>query len=207
LFSDECSDWSIADNLDDDGAVNKIGQSIFNEFGGSKNEFFLDFTEGDNRRAFPGLVLMDETGSGREKIVTYRNLKTGLSKAQQFAKSLKSSECANQGLAVYLVALDVKKDSSSSKKGWAIAAGIGGGAMTWMGLSAGATYAFLAGGVSALGSATAIAAPGTMAAMALGPVGWIIAGVAVATATAVALYPSEIEDLQQVMVIDGPYNL
>jgi hypothetical protein len=124
LFSDECSDWTIADNLDDDGAVNKIGQSVFNEFGGSKNEFFLDFTEGDNRRAFPGLVLMDETGSTKEKIVTYRNINTGISKAKQFAQSLKSSECSNQGLAVYLVALDVKKDTSSEKKGWMIAAGI-----------------------------------------------------------------------------------
>lgn len=207
LFSDECSDWSIADNLDDDGAVNKIGQSVFNEFGGSKNEFFLDFTEGDNRRAFPGLVLMDETGSTKEKIVTYRNINTGISKAKQFAQSLKSSECSNQGLSVYLVALDVKKDTSSEKKGWMIAAGIGGGAMAWMGLSAGVTYTFLAGGVSALGGALGAAAPGTMAAMALGPVGWIIAGVGVATATAIALYPSEIEDLQQVMVIDGPYNL
>lgn len=207
LFSDECSDWTIADNLDDDGAVNKVGQSVFNEFGGSKNEFFLDFTEGDNRRAFPGLVLMDETGSTKEKIVSYRNLSTGLQKAQGFATSLKSSECANQGLAVYLVALDVKQDTSSEKKGWAIAAGIGGGALAWVGLSAAAVAAPVAATAwipAVVGDALLATAAG---ASTVPVVGWIVAGVAVAAATAIALYPSKIENLQQVMVLDGPYNL
>lgn len=205
LFSDECSDWTIADNLDDDVAVNKIGQSVFNEFGGSKNEFFLDFTEGDNRRAFPGLVLMDKTGSTKEQIVTYRNLKTGLAKTQQFAQSLKTSECANQGLAVYLVALDVKKDTSAEKNGWMIAAGIGGGAMAWVGTSAAlVSYGVSLSGLGILGKALTATAAG---AGSIPVTGWIIAGVAIAASTAIALYPSEIENLQQVMVIDGPYNL
>jgi len=201
LFSDECSDWTIWDNLDDDVAVNKIGQSVFNEFGGSKNEFFLDFTEGDNRRAFPGLVLMDETWSTKEKIVTYRNMQLGLEKAQQFASALKNSECSNQGLAVYLVALDVKKDTSSEKKGWMIGASIGGGAMAYLGVSS----ALLA--TTSLGATSSVVFWSGVAANMVHPVGWIVAGIAVAASTAIALYPSQIENLQQVMVLDGPHNL
>ncbi|MBR5903986.1 MAG: hypothetical protein IKZ49_00440 [Alphaproteobacteria bacterium] len=201
LFSDECSDHTIWENLDDDAAVNKIGQSVFNEFGGSKNEFFLDFAEGDNRRAFPGLVLMDKTYSTKETIVSYHNIRTGMEKMEQFASALKSSECANQGLTVYLVALDVKKDTSSEKRGWMIGAGVGGGAMAYLGTSS----ALLA--TTSLGATSSVVFWSGVAANMVHPVGWIVAGVAVATATAIALYPSKIENLQQVMVIDGPFNL
>lgn len=181
IFSDECSDWTIFENLDDDGAVNIAGQAVFNEFGGSKNEFFLDFTEGDDRRVFPGLVLMDETGSRTEKIVSYRNVKTGMQKMRQFAEKLKGSACSNQGLAVYLVALDVQHDSTSKLPGhWSIGLLSTGGA-------AGATAIFL----------TATAAT----------VGWIASGVLLAAGAVVALIPSPIEKIDQVMILDGPYNL
>jgi len=207
FFSDKCSDHTIWDNLDDDAAVNIAGQAVFNEYGGSKNEFFLDFAEGDNRRAFPGLVLMDKTWSTKETIVTYRNINTGLEKTRLFASKLKNSACSNQDLAVYSVILDVKRDTSSEKKGWAIAAGIGGGTMAWIGLSAGAVALPLAATASLpviIGNAMLSTAA---AATSVPGWGWIVAGVAIAGATAISLYPSEIEKIDQVMILDGPYNL
>ncbi|MBO7042875.1 MAG: hypothetical protein J6W08_03335 [Alphaproteobacteria bacterium] len=188
FFSDACSDWTIWDNLDDDGAVNVAGQAVFNEFGGSKNEFFLDFAEGDNRRAFPGLVLMDETGSTKEHIVTYLNPSVAMKKTQQFAEKLKGSTCSNQGLAVYLVALNVKKDTTSgAKDGWAIGLASGG--------AAGAATAGVALWVTA-GAATTV------------PIaGWIVAGVLATAATVVTLVPATIEKINQVMILDGPYIL
>ena len=207
FFSDECSDWTIWDNLDDDAAVNVAGQEVFNEYGGTKNEFFLDFTEGDNRRAFPGLVLMDKTFSTKEQIVSYHNINTGIEKAQQFAAKLKNTACSNQDLAVYLVALDVKHDASSEKNGWAIAAGIGGGTFAWIGLSAAAVVTPLA-ATAWLPAFVGNAMLSTAAAATSVPVaGWIAAGLLVAGATAISLYPFEIEKIQQVMVLDGPYNL
>ena len=85
FFSDECSDWTIFDNLDDDAAVNVAGQAVFTEYGGNKEEFFLDFAEGDNRRAFPGLVLKDKTWSGEEELVSYANIKTAVQRTEPFA--------------------------------------------------------------------------------------------------------------------------
>ena len=214
FFPDECSDHVIWDNLDDDAAVNVAGQAVFNEFGGSKNEFFLDFADGDNRRAFPGLVLMDKTSSTAESIVTYRNIGTAFQKMQQFGERLKNSQCSNSGLALYTVALDVKQDTSKEKKGWAIAASVGGGAAVWIGASAAVTAAGVAGsgviGTAVVGAMKATAATVGVAAGSVSwiPVaGWIAAGVLAVTATAIALYPSEIEDLKQVMVLDGPYLL
>ena len=188
FFSDECSDHVIVDNLDDDAAVNVAGQAVFNEYGSSKNEFFLDFSEGNNRRAFPGLVLMDKTWSGKEQIVSYLNPSIGMQKVQQFAEKLKNSACANQGLSVYLVALDVKRDASGEKKDkWSIGliSGAGAGAATagialWTGAAASATVPV---------------------------VGWIVAGVLATAATIVTLTPATIEKLDQVMILDGPYNL
>lgn len=188
FFSDECSDNVIWDNLDNDAAVNIAGQSVFNEFGGSKHEFFLDFAEGDNRRAFPGLVLMDKTGSTKEQIVSYVNPSIGLQRVQQFAEKLRGGACSNQRLAVYLVALDVKKDTTNSAKdSWAIGlvSGAGAGVAT-------AAIALFAGA----GAATVIPV-----------VGWITAGVLVTAGAIVSLTPAPIEDIQQVMILDGPYIL
>ena len=204
FFPDECSDWTIWDNLDDDAAVNVAGQAVFNEFGGAKNEFFLDFAEGDNRRAFPGLVLMDETGSTKEKIVTYRNLQTGFKKMNALGAKLKSSACSNSGLALYLVALDVKQDTSSERRGWAIAAAVGGGAAVWIGASAVAVATGTTAITGALAEAMLVTAVG---ASSVPVAGWIVAGVLAIGATAVALYPAEIEKIPQVMVLAGPYIL
>lgn len=104
-WSDACSDHTIADNLDDDATVNIAGQKIFTEFGGTKNEFFLDFEQGNNQRAFPGIVIEDETNYTEEKIVVFTHLPTAIKKAEEFAKNLQNSNCGNQGLAVYLVSL------------------------------------------------------------------------------------------------------
>lgn len=191
FFKDACSDWTIADNLDDDAAVNIAGQAVFSEFGGSENEFFLDFAEGDNRRAFPGLVLMDETGSATEQIVTFLNLKTGITKAQQFAEKLKGTQCS--GLSVYLVGLNVSKDYSEANA-WEIGAT---GAATLTGATIGGVALAHAAGVGAVFLAVPVA-------------GWIVGGVILATAGAmygVAMIPQTIQDIQQVIILDGPYNL
>ncbi len=204
-WSDECSDHTIWDNLDDDAAVNKAGQKSFASYGGSDNEYFLDFEEGNNRRAFPGLVLMDETSSTTEKIVTFTDLTSAIDAAQRFQSALKNSACSSQGLAVYVVGLDVKKDNTN-KDGWALGASIGGGVMAFAGLA------------TALSASTIVAATGSMAlvnatlavagAASTVPVaGWIVAGVAVAAVGVISLVPGTIEELNQVMVIAGPYNI
>ncbi|MBN1324741.1 MAG: hypothetical protein JW974_00775 [Alphaproteobacteria bacterium] len=204
-WSDECSDLSIWDNLDDDAAVNQAGQRVFSSYGGSKNEFFLDFEEGNNRRAFPGLVLMDKTGSTTEKIVTFSNILTGKEKTKQFADSLQNSMCSNQGLAVYLVGIDTFPDPRN-KNSYAIAAGVTGGTMALLGLG------------SALATTTAVAATGSMilvnttlglaaASSAVPVAGWIAAAVLTTTAGIIAMVPQDLQDIQQVMVLDGPYNI
>ena len=195
FFTDECSEHTIWDNLDDDAAVNIAGQSVFNEFGGSSNEFFLDFAEGDNRRAFPGLVLRDKTGSTEESIVIYRNLKIGLERANQFAEKLKNSACSDQRLAVYLVSIQNQRDSGSNN-----AAALGTGITTGVGLasatagtalvaySALGTTAMVAGGIAAIGGAAVflIAAP---------------------VATYMLLKPTDIEDIKEVTILDGPHPI
>ena len=195
LFSDECSDWTIWDNLDDDAAVNIAGQAVFNEFGGSKNEFFLDFAEGDNRRAFPGLVLMDKTGSTKEQIVSYLNLKTGLKKTQQFAEQLKNSQCANQGLSVYLVALDISKDYTTASRLWQAVASV---PLAWHTGSVG--YLVATEGVASLASLGA-------GFLGIPAVGWVIGGALSGVIYGVSMIPQQIQDIQQVMILDGPYNL
>lgn len=205
FFSDECSDHTIWDNLDDDAAVNIAGQSVFTEYGGSGEEFFLDFADGDNRRAFPGLVIQDKTTSTEERIVSYMNIKTGVQKTQQFAEQLKGGQCANQGLAVYLVALNVKKapvgtsdnrDTSATAVGSVAGAGLATGAVaTGISMAGGATFTAAAFGSAAAGVAWIPVA------------GWAVAGVCGIAAATIALWPQSIVDIQQVMILDGPYNL
>ena len=206
-WSKDCSDHVIWDNLDDDAAVNVAGQKTFSSYGGSKHEFFLDFEEGNNRRVFPGLVLMDETWSTQEKLVTFTNLPTAIEAAKKFQTNLKNSSCSNQGLAVYVVALDVRKtDTKTNKTGWAIAASVGGGTLAYIGLSAAlaTTSAVAATGSMALVNATLA---GASVASSVPVYGWVVAGVLVAAAGVISLIPGEIENIQQVMVISGPYNI
>lgn len=199
-WSDECSDHTIWDNLDDDAAVNQAGQKSFTSYGGSSNEYFLDFEEGNNRRAFPGLVLMDETSSTTEKIVTFKNLTSAIDAAKKFQSALKNSACSSQGLAVYVVGLDVKADSTN-KDGWALGIGIAGGALMYVGIVS--TAAIASAGSAGVAAAISLALGVTWVPV----VGWIVAGVAVAAAGITALVPGNIEDIKQVMVIAGPYNI
>ncbi len=195
FFSDECSDHAIWDNLDDDAAVNQAGQAIFTEYGGSANEFFIDFAVGDDNRAFPGLIIEDVTYSTEERVVSYTNLKTAIERTRQFANKLKGGSCSNQQLSVYLVALNVQKqtqNTSSQSAGWrdvtatstGIAAGVGAGTAIASSL-----------GLIAAGSATIPVA------------GWIVAGVAGVAAIGFALWPTNIANIERVMILDGPYDL
>ncbi|MBE6457482.1 MAG: hypothetical protein E7011_01580 [Alphaproteobacteria bacterium] len=191
----ECSDHVIWDNLNNKAAVNVAGQKVFSQYGGSDNEFFLDFEEGNNRRAFPGLVLMDKTSSSSEAIVSFTNFYTAVNSAEQFATALNGTSCSNDNLAVYVVGLDVKPLSTKDKTGWGIVASVVGGSAAVVGVSS----ALAAAGATS-GLLTAAAVSGTVPV-----VGWIVAGVLGATATVISLVPTEIRDIQQVMVLDGPY--
>ena len=222
FFPDKCSDHNVKLNLDNKAAVNMAGQRVFSKYGGAQNEYFLDFADGDNRRAFPGLVIMDTTGSTQEQIVSYRNLITALEVTEKFASTLENGACSDNNLALYLVALYVQPDTENEtatvetknipstlqemtgkQMGWKIAAGVGGGALAWIGTSA-ALYAASATVPAFLGSAMLATAAG---AASVPVVGWIVAGALVVTAAGLSLYPWPIEHLDQVMVLDGPYPL
>lgn len=207
FFNDECSDHTIWDNLDDDAAVNIAGQSVFTEYGGSNEEFFLDFAEGDNRRAFPGLVIKDKTGSTEEEIVSYMNIKTGVARAQQFAEKLKNTPCSRDNLSVYLVALNVQKapvntsdnrDISSTTTGSIAGAGLATGVI--------ATTALVKTGAAATATAAALGTAASSVAW-LPVAGWVVAGTLGITAATIALWPQKITDIKQVMILDGPYSL
>lgn len=120
FFNADCSAQKAKFNIPDDAAINVAGQAVFTEFGGSKNEFYIDYTEGNGRRAFPGLVIKDETRSPEESIVVYQNLPVALERYEQFGEKLKTSACANQGLALYLVSLPdgMKKSKTFSTWNW-----------------------------------------------------------------------------------------
>jgi hypothetical protein len=196
-WSDECSDHNIWDNLDDDASINIAGQKVFSQYGGSKNEFFLDFEEGNNRRAFPGLVLMDKTNSTSEAIVAFNNLHTSIKATEDFANALTGTACARDGLVAYTVSLDVKPYAASGEKRvWGYSAGIAGATPLVVGIG-------LSKGAAALG----LTKVGSVLATTAGPVGWIIGGILAATATTIALIPEKIQDIQQVMVLDGPHIL
>lgn len=192
-WSDECSDHTIWDNNDDDAAVNIAGQSAFSQYGGSQNEYFLDFEDND-RRAFPGLVLIDKTGSTTEKIVSFNNLHTAIAAAQGFANALNNTACGNDGLAAYVVALNVQPDDIN-KDGFAVAAGVTGGTMAMLGVATAVKAGGLVAALTTAAGATSVV-----------PVwGWILGGLTGVAAGALSLIPGEIADIQQVMVMDGPY--
>ena len=206
FFTDDCSDHTIWENLDDDAAVNYIGQSVFSEYGGTKNEFFLDFAVGDDNRAFPGLVLEDVTWSSEEKIVTYTNIKTAVERTQQFADKLKNSACSNQQLAVYLVALNVKEQPKTTVSGNRDTAATVTGSIAGAGLAVGGVSTGVL--ASSAGGAAAAAFGGAAGAVGWIPVaGWVVAGALGITAAAIAVWPQTIVDIKRVMILDGPYYL
>lgn len=128
-WSDKCSDHTIWENLDDDAAINVAGRQVFNKyyldagmdkfFSKVKNfEYFLDFEEGNNRRAFPGLVLTELGGGGlspAELVVSSYDKATIAQYAEEFANELKNTACANDNLSIYVV--DTKKRSEEIKPG------------------------------------------------------------------------------------------
>jgi len=220
-WSKECSDHVIWDNHDDDAGVNIAGQKVFSQYGGSDNEFFLDFEEGNNRRAFPGLVLMDETGTTSEHIVQFSNLHTAIDATQKFASALSQTSCANDGLAAYVVSLATEKIPGTND--WGIGAGIAGGALALWSTAAILNTTGTIVGSGAIASAVTTAASATTtglistassllgaagASSAVPYAGWIVAGVlavAAGAVYAVSMIPGEIKDIQQVTVLDGPY--
>lgn len=113
FFNSSCSAQNARIVIPDDTAVNVAGQAVFSEFGGDKNEFYLDYAEGDNRRAFPGLVIMDQSLSPVESMVIYQSLPIALERYEQFGEKLKSSACSNQNLALYLVSIEADKTSKT----------------------------------------------------------------------------------------------
>lgn len=201
-WSDSCSDLTIWDNLDDKASVNIAGQQIFSEYGGTKNEFFLDFEKGNTQRAFPGLVLEDVTNSTEENIVIFTHLPTALKKVESFAKNLENSSCGNQGLAVYLVSIAGNPDKGNSGYGTAgtVTAGTGLGIGTIMvGGTAIAAKGFLGATIGA-----ALISGG--ASVSWVPVaGWIIGGAALVVGGVITLIPANIANIDQVYVLDGPY--
>lgn len=205
-WSDSCSDLTIWDNLDDKASVNVAGQQIFSEYGGTKNEFFLDFEKGNTQRAFPGLVLEDVTNSTEENIVIFTHLPTALKKVESFAKNLENSSCGNQGLAVYLVSIAGNPDKGNSGHGTAGAVtagtGVGIGAIMLFGGTYIAGSGILALSAAAIG--TTIMSVG-LSASAIPIVGWIVGGAALVVGGVITLIPADIANIDQVYVLDGPY--
>lgn len=198
-WSDECSDHTIADNLDDDAIVNIAGQETFSEYGGKNNEFFLDFEKGNNQRAFPGMLLSDESGSTTEKIVIFTHLPTAIKKMQAFAKNLENSSCGNQNLAVYLVSIAGNKYNHS--KGYGTAASLVSGVPTLV-IGVSTAIALTSTSVAVTAGTTALGA--TIAAVG-GPIGWIVGGGMIGIGYGIAMIPDDIADIEQVYVLDGPY--
>ena len=215
FFSQACSDHHVRVNLNNKASVNRAGQTAFGTYGGSDSEFFLDMPVGKSCRAFPGLVLGDFGGLGaKEKIVAYENYREGRKALKTFAKALQNTSCGNQGLAVYQVSIDTIPVEKNGKKGWAIAAGVSGGSMAYMGITSGLATLGVGGKIIASGVWTAsklglitTAAGGAVTVGAINSwnvVGWVILGVTAATAATIALLPKDLADIDQVMVMSEP---
>ena len=175
-----CSDHIIWSNSDDDAAINQAGQAAFTEFGGAEHEYFIDFPVGKSCRAFPGLILQDITGSTVEGIIVYNNIQLGLQRLIEFTNALKGRQCSKDGLSAYLVAIDATIPTESTHIFGDVTAGLGAGTAT-------------AGGIT-------IAVAGLS-----NPVGWVLLGTGAVAAGLGSLIPTDIADIQQVAVIDGPY--
>lgn len=188
FFSGDCSDHWVRINIANSVPVNKAGQIAFPSYSGK--EFFIDFPFGKNNRAFPGLIIAAKKGiGGSEEVVWFTNYKLARENAKQFAEALNNTACANDHLVVDVVSLATSPSTQGNKKGWAIGAGVSTGI--------GATSALSAAGLISIGSGAAIAA-------AIPIVGWVAAAVAAVTSV-IAIAPTSLADINQVMVMDGPY--
>ncbi len=105
-WSNECSDHTIAWNLSNKAGVNIAGQRVFSPiFNQDKYEYFLDFQQGNNRRIFPGLVLLETSfPTVQEQLVMTAPDKAD-EYANQFATALANTACKNENLVVYTVDL------------------------------------------------------------------------------------------------------
>ncbi len=119
----KCSDHVIAFDLNNKAAINRAGQSVFTEKYKSEStkklsnpdsyEYFLDFEEGNKRRIFPGLLIL-ETGRASippstEMLVFSSNKDKLTDYAKQFATKLKDTACQN--LYVYVADLHISAQS------------------------------------------------------------------------------------------------
>lgn len=124
-WSNECSDHTIAFNLSNKAGVNIAGQRVFSPiFNQDKYEYFLDFQQGNNRRIFPGLVLLETQFI---KGIQERLVMTAPDKAdeyaKQFANALANTVCKNENLVVYTVDLGTTFTQSDTKIDWGLALG------------------------------------------------------------------------------------
>ena len=105
-YSDMCSDYYTAGNIDDDMAVNKAGQQAFNK----DEEYFLDMPVGKGCQGFPGLVVQDR-GFLRSDgmLVEYNNYRVAREKFKTFVEGLQGTQCL--GLTAYLVSVDYNKNT------------------------------------------------------------------------------------------------
>lgn len=208
-WSKDCSARWISGNPSyKNKAVNQAGRKTFPEFGGDKNSFFLDFEDGNDKRAFPGFVIMDKSWSTKEEIVIFKHLPTAVKRTQTFADALQNSTCGNQGLAVYLVSIAGNPDKTGSTghkgAGATIAGtGVGIGAVI-IGSTAIASGTAIVGGI-AYGTAGLLISAG-LSLEAIPVVGWIVGTAAIVAGGIVALMPEAItKDITQVYVLDGPH--
>ena len=212
-WTKECSDHEVAwSGINRNSGVGTAARQAFGaDFFGPNDKFLIDFPMGDNMRAFPGLLLVNVPGNitNSQSIVIYRNMKTGIQRAQSFAEALSrnNNSCSGQGLVVYLVSLTASNERADPRTGkivWSTVGGYGGTAAV-----AGATVGIKA---AAAGTATGAAAAwagtaGGLVAVVTAPA-WIIpAAIVTVGAGSIAIRrPSRItKDITKVAVIAGPF--
>ena len=124
-WSNECSDHTIAWGLSNEAGVNIAGQRVFSPiFNQDDYEYFLDFQQGNNRRIFPGLVLLETqfTKGIQERLVMTAPDKAD-EYAKQFATALANTVCKDENLVVYTVNLGTTFTQSDTKIDWGLALG------------------------------------------------------------------------------------
>lgn len=123
-WSNECSDHTIALDLSNKAGVNIAGQRVFSPIFNQDNyEYFLDFQQGNNRRIFPGLVLLETPfPTVQERLVMTAPDKAD-EYAKQFATALANTVCVNENLVVYTVDLGTTFTPSDTGIDWGWALG------------------------------------------------------------------------------------